>query len=76
MPIENYLHTIVVSEYWKKEQWQSWADELILCNDELKDWIYDVAFAKNREELCISIAHEKSLKYLIKKHFIGNRMWL
>lgn len=59
MPIVNYLHTIVVSEYWKKEQWQSWADELILCNDELKDWIYDIAFAKNREELCISIAHEK-----------------
>lgn len=59
MPIVNYLHTIVVSEYWKEEQWQSWADELILCNNELKNWIYDVAFAKNREELCISIAHEK-----------------
>lgn len=59
MPIVNYLHTIVVSEYWKKEQWQSWADELILCNDELEGWIYDVAVAKNKEELCLSIAHEK-----------------
>lgn len=59
MPIVNYLHTIVVSEYWKEEQWQSWADKLILCNNELEDWIYDVAFAKNREQLCLAIAHEK-----------------
>lgn len=59
MPIVNYLHTIVVSEYWKEEQWQSWADKLIMCNDELEDWIYDVAFAKNREQLCLVIAHEK-----------------
>lgn len=59
MPIVNYLHTIVVSEYWKVEQWQSWADKLILSNDELEDWIYDVAFAKNSEQLCLAIAHKK-----------------
>ena len=59
LPIVNYLHTIVLSGYWKEEQWQLWADELILCNDELEGWIYDVAFAKNREELCMVIAHEK-----------------
>lgn len=66
MPIVNYLHTIVVSEYWKKEQWQSWADELILCNDELESWIYDVAVAKNKEELCSSIAHEKIIEVFDK----------
>lgn len=67
MPIVNYLHTIVVSEYWKKEQWQSWADELILCNDELESWIYDVAVAKNKEELCLSIAHEKIIEVFDKE---------
>lgn len=67
MPIVNYLHTIVVSEYWKKEQWQSWADELILWNDELESWIYDVAVAKNKEELCLSIAHEKIIEVFDKE---------
>ena len=59
MPIVNYLHTIVISGYWKTEQWQSWADKLILSSNELKSWVYDVSFAKNREELCLAIAHEK-----------------
>lgn len=67
MPIVNYLHTIAVSEYWKKEQWQSWADELILCNDELEGWIYDVAVAKSKEELCLSIAHEKTIEVFNKE---------
>ena len=69
MPIVNYLHTIVVSEYWKKEQWQSWVDELILCNDELENWIYDVAFAKNEEELCLAIAHETIVEVFDKETF-------
>lgn len=59
MPVVNYLHTIVESEYWKKEQWQKWADELIINHDKLEDWIYDVAFANDKEELCLAIAHEK-----------------
>ncbi len=67
MPIVNYLYTIVVSGYWKKEQWQSWADELILCNDELEDWIYDVAFARDEEELYVAIAHEIVIEEFDKK---------
>lgn len=67
MPIVNYLHTIVVSEYWKEEQWQSWAYKLILCNNELEDWIYDVAFAKNKEQLCLAVAHEKVIEVFDKE---------
>lgn len=68
MPIVNYLHTIVISGYWKEEQWQSWADKLILCNDELETWIYDVAFAKNKNELCLAIAHEKIAEVFDKEN--------
>lgn len=62
MPIVNYLHTIVVSGYWEEEQWQSWADKLIMDNDqndELEEWVFDVAFAHSKEELCLAIAHQK-----------------
>lgn len=69
MPIVNYLHTIVISEYWKVEQWQSWADKLILCNNELEDWIYDVAFAKDREQLYLAIAHKKITEVFDKETF-------
>lgn len=48
MPIVNYLHTIVLSKYWNTNQWQSWADCLIICNDNLEEWVYDVAIAKSR----------------------------
>ena len=67
MPIANYLHTIVISEYWEEEQWQSWADELILRNDKLENWIYDVAFAKDKEKLYLAIAHEKVIEVFNKE---------
>lgn len=69
MPIVNYLHTIVESEYWKKEQWQKWADELIINYDELEDWIYDVSFANDKEELCLAIAHEKMIELFDKETY-------
>lgn len=52
----SYLHTIVLSGYWTEEHWQSWADELILHNSELEYWVYDVAFAKDKDELLLAIA--------------------
>lgn len=58
MPIVNYLHTVVISQYWNMEQWQSWADGLILCNDNLEDWIYKVAFSNDREKLFLEIIYE------------------
>lgn len=67
MPIVNYLYTIVVSGYWKVEQWQSWAYELIMCNDNLEDWIYEVACAKSREQLYLAIAHEKIIEVFDKE---------
>ena len=67
MTIVNYLHTIVVSGYWKEEQWQSWADQLIMNHDELEDWVFDVAFAQSKEELCLAIAHKKITEVLSKE---------
>lgn len=69
MPIVNYLHTVVISRYWNREQWQSWADGLILCKDNLEDWIYKVAFANDREELFLSIAYEKIIEVFHKETF-------
>lgn len=51
----------------EKKQWQSWADKLILYNDELEDWIYDVAVAKNKEEVFLAIAHEKITEVFYKE---------
>ena len=67
MPIVNYLHTIVLSKYWNTNQWQSWADRLIVCNDNLEEWVYDVAIAKSREELLLAIAHEKTIEIFNKE---------
>lgn len=68
MPIVNYLHTVVISRYWNREQWQSWADGLILCNDNLEHWIYKVAFSNDREKLFLSIAHEKIIEVFDKRN--------
>lgn len=58
VPAIHYLHTIVNSGYWEKKEWQSWADDLIGCNENLDIWIYDVSVAKNREALGIAIVYE------------------
>lgn len=59
VPVIHYLHTIVVSHYWGKKEWQAWADDLIVCNEELDSWIYDVSMAKDVEALGITIAYER-----------------
>lgn len=56
--IANYLKTIVISGYWDAENWRSWADEIILLNDELDFWIFEVAFATNIEEFYSAIDEE------------------
>ncbi len=67
--ILHYLHTVVASEYWKKEEWQLWADKLILQNDEFVEWIYDVAVARSKEELYLAIAYEKIIEVVDKERF-------
>lgn len=66
MIIVNYLHTVVISGYYEKEQWQSWADKIILNNENVQSWIYDVAVAKNKQELFDAIAFEKCIEEFSK----------
>ena len=66
MIIVNYLHTIVISGYYEKEQWQSWADKIILNNENVQSWIYDVAVAKNKQELFDAIAFERRIEEFSK----------
>ncbi|MDE6312583.1 MAG: hypothetical protein K2M46_03025 [Lachnospiraceae bacterium] len=69
MPIIHYLHTAIVSGYLKKEQWQFWADERIVQNNELDEWIYDVSIAKSKEEVCNAIAYYKTIEAFDKNTF-------
>lgn len=47
--IANYLYSIIYSEVYKKEDWQNWADQLIINNDNLDIWIYDLSIAENND---------------------------
>lgn len=51
MTIGHYIYIISVSEYYYKSDWQNWADNQILKNTTVDDWIYKVSLAKNIEEL-------------------------
>ena len=51
MTIANYIYIIVISGYYTKEDWQKWADEEILKRDEVDDWIYQIATAKDVDEV-------------------------
>ena len=66
MIIVNYLHTAVISGYYEKTQWQSWADRIILNNENVQSWVYDVAVAKNKQELYDAIAFQKCIENFSK----------
>lgn len=59
MPIINYLYTAVISGYLKKEQWQEWADCIIMNKNDIETWIYEVSLAENASELCNAIYYKK-----------------
>lgn len=62
MPIINYLYTAVLSGYLKKEQWQKWADCIIMNESEVDTWIYEVSIAKNASEVCNAIYYQKIIE--------------
>lgn len=62
MPILHYFHTAVISGYFTKEQWQSWADEKIMSNDDLEEWIYDISVAEDASEVSYAITYYKWLE--------------
>ena len=51
MIIAHYLNVVVSSGYWQKEQWQAWADELIVSHDELEDFVDDISVAEDESEV-------------------------
>ncbi|MGL4107038.1 hypothetical protein [Clostridium sp. LP20] len=61
MTIANYIYIAVMSGYYSKSDWQKWADEEILNNDNVEEWIYNVSLAKDTEELYEAI-YEKRIE--------------
>lgn len=69
MPILHYFHTAVVSGYLTKEQWQLWADERIMNNDDLEKWIYDISVAEDASEFSCAIGYYKLLEAIDENDF-------
>ena len=55
MLIAHYIYAAVGSGYWKMEQWQAWADNLIISHDELEDFVYGLSVAENNREVYSAI---------------------
>ena len=55
MLIAHYIYAPVGSGYWNMEQWQAWADNLIISHDELEDFVYGLSVAENNREVYSAI---------------------
>lgn len=51
MCIAKCLFAAAFSGHYKKNDWQSWADERILKNNKVEDWIYNVSLANSIDRL-------------------------
>lgn len=58
MLIANYIYAAVRSGYWQMEQWQAWADNLIISHDELEEFVYGLSVAENDHEVYSAIADQ------------------
>lgn len=56
--IANYLYAVAESGFYSKDDWQSWADNKILNNEMVDDWIYEVALADNLNNLVKVISNK------------------
>lgn len=56
--IEIFLWNIIESGMYQKADWQKWADRMILVNDKVDGWIYDLSLATTKDEvlnaLCVN----------------------
>lgn len=55
-----YLYLAVLCGYYTDSDWLKWADDEILYNDKVEDWIHSVALTSNKSEVC-KILYEQSL---------------
>lgn len=69
--IAHYLHTIVLSGYYTSDDWQSWADNIILNNDikNIEYWIFDVSLAKNQDELFNAIRDKVTVENMTDDYY-------
>lgn len=51
IPIAHYLFAISFSGYYKKKDWQHWADQRILKQSSVEDWLINIALANSIEML-------------------------
>lgn len=63
MLIAHYLYTAVISGYYEKKDWQAWADRIILNNNDIETWIFDVSIAQDKEQLYNAICDKKREEY-------------
>lgn len=63
IPAAHFLYIAVLSGYYKRKDWQAWADQIILNNDDLELWIYDVSMAWEKEQLYDALSEQKIQEY-------------
>ena len=68
IPIAHYLQTAVKSGYFQCKEWENWADRLIIDNDEVESWIYDVSCAKSESELYMAIQPKICQEFFTKEN--------
>jgi hypothetical protein len=51
IPIAHYLFAMAFSGFYNKSEWQKWADDIILREDEPKLWLINVSLARNIDDL-------------------------
>ncbi|MFD3262326.1 hypothetical protein ACE3MQ_27400 [Paenibacillus lentus] len=51
VPIAHYLFAISFSGYYKKKDWQNWADQRILKQTSVEDWLINISLANSIDML-------------------------
>lgn len=69
--IERLLWNIIESGMYQKADWQAWADKIILENDEVDKWIYDLSLAATKEDVlnALFVSHDGYGAYYLTTKF-------
>ena len=71
LTIERFLWNIIESGMYQKADWQNWADRMILENDDVDNWIYDLSLATTKEEVVntLFVSHDGYGAYYLPTEF-------
>ena len=64
VPIAHYLYIAVLSGYYHCEDWQKWADNIIINNKNVEWWIYEIAFSNTLDDVITVINEEKKNEWI------------